>query len=105
MVVIGQWIKAIPKGKVVIPLDTQSYQGAVECFILPMSLQFDIILGEDWCTQTSCEISYKSCSVNCNDINGRSHTLLTQATNTATYVRLSVLFILKALVNMMICCI
>ena len=68
--------KAISKGKVVIPLDIQSYQG-VECFILPMSQQFDIILGKDWCEQTSCAISYESYSVNCNDTNGCNHTLLT----------------------------
>ena len=49
-----------------------------------MSQQFEIILGEGWCEQTSCKISYKSCSVSCNDTNGCSHTLLTQATKTAT---------------------
>ena len=76
--------KIVSKGKVVIPLDIQSYQGAVECFILPMSQQFDIILGEDWCQQTGCEISYRTHSVSCHDVNGRGHTLLTQATDTAT---------------------
>ena len=76
--------KAVSKGKVVIPLDIQSYQGAVECFILPMSEHFDVILGEDWCEQTHCEISYKSYSLICRDAQGRSHKLLTQSTETDT---------------------
>ena len=65
-------------------LDVQSYQGAVECFILPMSEHFDVILGEDWCEQTHCEISYKSYSLICRDAQGRSHKLLTQSTETDT---------------------
>ncbi len=48
--------KAVSKGKSVIPIDIQAYQGAVESYILPMSEQFDIILGEDWCEQSKCEI-------------------------------------------------
>ena len=49
---------AVLLGKAVIPLSIQSYEGGtVECFVLPMS---DIILGEDWCEQTSFEVSYKT---------------------------------------------
>ena len=38
-----------------LPVDRQSYQGAVECFVIPMSNHFDLILGEDWCETTNCE--------------------------------------------------
>ena len=75
--------KAVSKGKAVIPLDVQTYQGAVECFILPMSQHFDIILGETWCVETGCEISYKSHSLTCVDTDGRRHKLLTQSTETS----------------------
>ena len=36
--------KAISLGKAVLPVDIQSYQGAVECFVIPMSDHFDLIL-------------------------------------------------------------
>ena len=38
----------------VLPVDLQSYQGAVECLVIPMSDHFDLILGEDWCETTLC---------------------------------------------------
>ena len=49
-----------------------------------MSEQFDVILGEDWCEQSHCEISYKSYSLVYRDAQGRSHKLLTQSTETDT---------------------
>ena len=76
--------KAISLGKAVLPIDIQSYQGAVECFVIPMSDHFDLILGEDWCETTSCEISFKTHSLKCIDAEGRCHTLLTQATDGPT---------------------
>ena len=76
--------KAISQGTVIIPLDVQTYQGAVECFILPMSDAFDVILGETWCEETSCEISYKTYSLTCADSNGHRHKLLTQSTQTTS---------------------
>ena len=76
--------KAISLGKGVLPVDIQSYQAAVECFVIPMSDHFDLILGEDWCESTSCEISFKTYSLKCDDADGRSHTLLTQATDGPT---------------------
>ena len=76
--------KAISLGKAVLPVDIQSYQGAVECFVIPMSNHFDLILGEDWCETTNCEISFKTHSVTCDDTDGRRHTLLTQATDRPT---------------------
>ena len=48
--------KAVSSGMAVLPVDIQSYQGAVECFVIPMSDHFDLILGEDWCETTRCEI-------------------------------------------------
>ena len=75
--------KAVSKGKAVIPLDVQTCQGAVECFNLPMSQHSDIILGETWCVETGCEISYKSHSLTCVDTDGRRHKLLTQSTETS----------------------
>ena len=96
--------KTISKGKVVIPLDIQSYQGAVECFVLPMSQQFDIILGEDWCQETNCVISYKSHSLNCIDENGCSHRLLTQATDSSTLCPIVSAVNLNPVCNRMIYC-
>ena len=55
--------KAISFGKAVLPVDNQSYQGAVECFVIPMCDHFDLILGEDWCETTNCEISFKTHSL------------------------------------------
>jgi len=75
--------KAVSKGKSMIQIDIQAYHGAVECYVLPMSEQFDIILGEDWCEQSKCEISYKTYSLTCNDSTGHRHRLLTQNTDTS----------------------
>ena len=30
----------------------------IECFVIPMSDHFDLILGEDWCGTTNCENSF-----------------------------------------------
>ena len=76
--------KASSLGKAVLPIDIQSCQGAVECWVIPMSDHFDLILGEDWCETTHCEISFKTRSLKCGDIDGRCHTLLTQATDEPT---------------------
>ena len=46
-----------------------------------MSDHFDLIL---WCELTSCEISFKTYSLKCDDADGRRHTLLTQATDGRT---------------------
>ena len=80
--------KAISLGKAVLPVDIQSSQAAVECFVIPMSDHFDLILGEDWCESTSCEISFKTYSLKCDDADGRRHTLLTQATDGPTLCRI-----------------
>ena len=40
---LANGMKAISKGKAVLPVDIQSYQGAVECFTIPMSDHFDLI--------------------------------------------------------------
>ena len=49
-----------------------------------MSDAFDVILGETWCDETSCEISYTTYSLTCADSNGRRHKLLTQSTQAAS---------------------
>ena len=46
-----------------------------------MSHYFDLLLGEDWCETTSCEIASKIRSLKHDDADGRCHTLLTQATD------------------------
>ena len=43
----------------VLPLDIQTYQSAVECYTLPMSDQFDMILGQDWSIPAGAVISYR----------------------------------------------
>ena len=47
----------------VLPLDIQTYQSAVECYTLPMSDQFDMILGQDWSIPAGAVISYRDNSL------------------------------------------
>ena len=47
--------------------------------MLPLSDQFDLILGDDWCNETGCEISYRDHCLRCNDYNGRRHSLIIQS--------------------------
>ncbi len=60
-------------------LDLQTYSGPIECFVLPLSDQFDLILGDDWCNETGCEISYCDHCLRCIDDDGRHHNLIIQS--------------------------
>ena len=55
----------------------------LQAHLLPC-YHFDLILGEDWCETISCQISFKTHSLKCDDTDGRCHTLLTQATDGPT---------------------
>lgn len=79
--ILANGSQTVSKGTCVLPLDIQSYQTAIECYTLPMSDQFDMILGNDWCEQTGCVIDYRQHCLTCRDFDGRSHQLLTQADN------------------------
>lgn len=71
----------VSKGRCIVPLNIQSYQIAIECYTLPMSDQFDLILGQDWCEETGAEISFRTHSLDCLDFDGRAHKLYTQPDN------------------------
>ena len=68
----------VSEGKCVLPLDIQSYSGTVDCFVLPLSSHFDLILGDDWCESVGAEISYRKHASDCVDLWNQSHTLLIQ---------------------------
>ncbi len=68
----------VSKGACVVPLDIQSYQTAIECYTLPLSDQFDLVLGQDWGEETGAEISFRTHSLDCLDFDGHSHRLYTQ---------------------------
>lgn len=79
------WLKladntqAVSNGTCTLALDLQTYSGPIECFVLPLSDQFDLILGDDWCNETGCEISYRDHCLKCNDHDGRRHSLIIQS--------------------------
>jgi len=66
-------------GTCTLALDLQTYSGPIECFVLPLSDQFDLILGDDWCNETGCEISYRDHCLRCIDHDGRHHNLIIQS--------------------------
>ena len=65
--------------KCVLPLDIQTYQSAVECYTLPMSDQFDMILGQDWSIPAGAVISYRDNSLEVLDLEKRPHKLFSQS--------------------------
>ena len=79
------WLKladntqAVSNGTCTSALDLQTYSGPIKCFVLPLSDQFDLILGDDWCNETGCEISYCDHCLRCNDHDGRRHSLIIQS--------------------------
>ena len=79
------WLKladntqAVSNGTCTLALDLETYSGPIECFVLPLSDQFDLILGDDWCNETGCEISYCDHCLRCNDHDGRRHNLIIQS--------------------------
>lgn len=50
--------KAIASGVCKVPLNIQSYIGIVECYVLPMHTDFDLILGDRWCTNDGADATY-----------------------------------------------
>ena len=60
------------------PLDIQT---AIECYTLPTSDQFDLILGQDRCEETGAEISFWTYSLDCLEFDGHAHKLHTQPEN------------------------
>ena len=57
---LSNWLKlangsnAVSNGTCTLSLDIQSYCGPIECFVLPLSEQFDLIIGDDWCNEVGC---------------------------------------------------
>ena len=79
------WLKladntqAVSNGTCTLALDLQTYSGPIECFVLPLSDQFDLILGDDWCGKTGCEISYRDHCLRCDAHDGWRHSLIIQS--------------------------
>ena len=78
------WLKladntqAVSNGTCTLALDLHTYSGPIECFVLPLSDHIDLILGDDWCTETG-EISYRDHCLRCDDHDGSHHKLIIQA--------------------------
>ena len=68
--------QVVSPSKCVLPLDIQTYQSAVECYTLPMSDQFDMILGQDWSIPAGAVISYRDDSLEVLDLEKRPHKLI-----------------------------
>ena len=65
--------------KCVLPLDIQTHQTAVECYTLPMSDQFDLILGQDWSKPAGAVIPHRDDSIEILDLEARLHKLFAQS--------------------------
>ena len=48
----------IASGVCKVPLNIQSYSGIVECYVLPMNTDFDLILGDRRCTKNGADAIY-----------------------------------------------
>lgn len=98
---LSNWLKlangsnAVSNGTCTLSLDIQTYCGPIECFILPLSDQFDLIIGDDWCNEVGCEISYRDQCLRCVDLDGVAITTclysLTSMVFTALWLVLSIL--------------
>ena len=79
------WLKladntqAVSNGTCTLALDLQTYSGPIECFMLPLSDHVDLILGDNWCNESGCEISYRDHCLRCDDHDGWHHKLFIQA--------------------------
>ena len=70
--------QAVSNGTCTLALDLQTYSGPIERFVLPLSDHFDLILGDNWCNETGCEVSHHDHCPRCNDHDGRRHNMIIQ---------------------------